>query len=310
MRLLIPLLLLFSLLPVLAQEAAPAEGRVLRLEFSDGVTSGNIRYGPLTYEHPDPDGITATVSTLTILSGRVSLSVPADQQGELLLADAEGSREAVFEGGVTVLRGRLEAGGPELLYSEATGIGTLMDDARIVISAREEGDDDVLISAREVEFDVDTDLSVSRGDVLLENGAQTASAAELTYAEELSLGVLRGEGGQVRIVRVNADGGELIITADEVRVLTDEEKLYASGNVTVIDGAITSSGSEVFFDDATSRAEVLGSPAHSVDEENGVELTGDRLEHRTDLGVVSIIDASEPSDFDVSAFSLPGAGPG
>jgi len=195
MRLLIPLLLLFSLLPVLAQEAAPAEGRVLRLEFSDGVTSGNIRYGPLTYEHPDPDGITATVSTLTILSGRVSLSVPADQQGELLLADAEGSREAVFEGGVTVLRGRLEAGGPELLYSEATGIGTLMDDARIVISAREEGDDDVLISAREVEFDVDTDLSVSRGDVLLENGAQTASAAELTYAEELSLGVLRGEGG-------------------------------------------------------------------------------------------------------------------
>ena len=114
----------------------------------------------------------------------------------------------------------------------------------------------------------------------------------------------------MRIVRVNADGGELIITADEVRVLTDEEKLYASGNVTVVDGAITSSGSEVFFDDATSRAEVLGSPAHSVDEENGVELTGDRLEHRTDLGVVSIIDASEPSDFDVSAFSLPGAGPG
>ncbi len=108
----------------------------------------------------------------------------------------------------------------------------------------------------------------------------------------------------MRIVRLDEDGSELVITADEVRVLTDDEKLYASGNVTVVDGDITSTGSEVFFDDAASRAEVLGSPAHSVDAAGGVELTGDRLEHRTDLGVVSIIDASQPSEFDLSAFAL------
>ncbi|HLR46460.1 MAG TPA: hypothetical protein VK092_04820, partial [Deinococcales bacterium] len=161
-------------------------------------------------------------------------------------------------------------------------------------------------SAGEVEFDVDTDRSISRGDVLLESGRQTASAAELTYAEEADLGVLSGTDAQVRLVRLAEDGTELVITADEVRVLTEEEKLYASGNVTVLDGEITSTGSEVFFDDASSRAEVLGSPARSVDEENGVELSGDRLEHRTDLGVVSIIDASEPSEFDLEAFTLPG----
>lgn len=308
MRKLIPLLLLLALAQ--AQEAgnaAPPEGRIIRIELSDGSTSGNIRYGPITYEHEQPDGITATVSNLTILSGRASLSVPEEQQGELLLADAEGTREAVFEGGVIVLRGRLEATGPGLAYSEATGLGTLAGAAEIVISALEDDDDDVFISAGEVEFDVDTDLSISRGDVLLESGRQTATAGELIYAEGPALGVLTGADGQVRIIRLADDGSELIITADEVRVLTDEEKLYASGNVTVVDGAITSTGTEVFFDDTTSRAEVLGSPAHSVDEENGVELSGDRLEHRTDLGVVSIIDASEPSEFDVSAFSLPDA---
>src|SRR5690625_468511 len=304
MRRLIPCLLLFVCAG--AQEEAPAEGRIIRIEFSDGSTSGNIRYGPLTYEHDDPDGITATVSNLTVLSGQVVLSVPEEEQDELLLSEAEGTREAVFAGGVTVLRGRLEATGPGLVYSEAAGLGVLEGEASIVISGREEDDDDVLISAGEVEFDVDTDRSISRGDVLLESGRQTASAAELTYAEEADLGVLSGTDAQVRLVRLAEDGTELVITADEVRVLTEEEKLYASGNVTVLDGEITSTGSEVFFDDASSRAEVLGSPARSVDEENGVELSGDRLEHRTDLGVVSIIDASEPSEFDLEAFTLPG----
>lgn len=302
MRILIPLILLSSL--ALAQDSAAPEARIVRIEMEDGTTSGNIRHGPITYEHPEPTGIRATVSNLTILAGNASLAVPADRQGELLLSEAEGSREAVFSGQVLVERGRLSATGPGLVYSEATGLGVLHGPADIVITPADADGDEVRINAGEVEFDVDTDMSTSRGEVLLESGSQTATAELLVYAEERGLGVLGGEGSQVRIVRLDEDGSELVITADEVRVLTEEEKLWARGNVTVIDGDITSTGDEVFFDDSASRAEVLGSPAHSVDEAGGVELTGDRLEHRTDLGVVSIIDASQPSEFDPAAFTM------
>lgn len=302
MRFLIPIILLSSL--ALAQDSAAPAARIIRIEMNDGTTSGNIRFGPITYEHPDPEGITATVSNLTILASQAVLSVPAEQQDELLLSEAEGSREASFENGVLVTRGRLEARGPSLVYSEATGLGVLAGPADIFITAATADGEDVSISAQTVEFDVDTDISTSSGEVVLESGNQVATAAQLVYAEERSLGVLQAEAEQVRIVRLADDGRELVITADEVRVLTEEERLYAAGNVTVIDGDITSTGSEVFFDDAASRAEVLGSPAHSVDTAAGVELTGDRLEHRTDLGVVSIIDASLPSEFDLAAFAL------
>lgn len=302
MRILISILVLAGL--AYGQDAADPGSRIIRIEFQDGTTSGNIRYGPITYEHPEPEGITATVSNLTILARHAVLAVPADQQDELLLSEAEGSREATFDQGVRVERGRLQADGPGLVYSEATGLGILQGPAEIYIAAADESDEEVWITAGQVEFDVDTDLSTSSGEVVLESGNQTASAGLLVYAEERSLGVLSAEGEQVRIVRRDEDGSELIITADEVRVLTGDEKLYASGDVTVIDGDITSTGSEVFFDDAASRAEVLGSPARSVDSAKGIELTGDRLEHRTDLGVVSIIDASIPSEFDISAFAL------
>ncbi len=302
MRYLISLILLTSL--AFAQDSAEDAGRIIRITFEDGTTSGNIRYGPITYEHPDPRGITATVSNLTILAQQATLSVPAEQQDELLLSDAEGSREAAFTDGVHVVRGRLSADGPDLVYSEASGLGTLQGPAVIHIEASGEDEEEVDITAGEVEFDVDTDISISRTDVTLVSGNQTATATQLIFAEERSLGVLTGEEGQVRIIRTADDGSELIITADEVRVLTDEERLYAVGNVTVVDGTITSSGDAVFFDDTESRAEVLGSPARSLDESDGFELTGDRLEHRTDLGVVSIIDASEPSQFDIASFAL------
>ncbi len=301
MRYLISALLLVGL--ALAQDSAP-EGRIIRITTEDGTTSGNIRYGPIRFEHPDPDGITATVSNLTIRSGLATLAVPADQQDDVLLSEAEGSREATFSNGVSVERGRLSATGPGLVYSEATGLGMLEGPAAVTVLPEEEGGDPVSITAGSVEFDVDTDRSVSRGEVSLESGNQTAAAEELLYVEERSLGVLSSGDGQVRIVRLDDNGSELVITADSVRVLTGEEKLFASGNVTVVDGSITSTGESVFFDDSTSRAEVLGSPARSVDSADGFELQGDRLEHRTDLGVVSIIDASQPSEFDLTAFAL------
>jgi lipopolysaccharide export system protein LptA len=289
--------------PSAAAAEAPAENRIIRITFQDGTTSGNIRFGPISYQHPDPDGITASVSNLTILASLAELRVPPAEQGELFLSEAEGRREASFEGGVTVLRGRLSAEGPGLVYSEATGLGVLAGSARVHIEPADAADEAVDITAGEVEFDVDTDQSISRGDVVLVSGRQTAKADQLVYAEERGLGVLTSA-GQVQIIRLDDDGSELVITADEIRVLTDDELLYARGSVTVADGSVTSYGDEVFFDDGASRAEVLGSPARSVDEAEGIELTGARLEHRTDLGVVSIIDASVPSDFQLAEFSL------
>ena len=288
----------------LAQDASDPSGRIIRIEFSDGTTSGNIRFGPITYEHPDPEGITATVSNLTILASQAVLSVPAEQQDELLLSEAEGSREASFENGVLVTRGRLEARGPSLVYSEATGLGVLAGPADIFITAATADGEDVSISAQTVEFDVDTDISTSSGEVVLESGNQVATAAQLVYAEERSLGVLQAEAEQVRIVRVADDGRELVITADEVRVLTEEERLYAAGNVTVIDGDITSTGSKCSSTTPLHGPRCWAARRISVDAAAGVELTGDRLEHRTDLGVVSIIDASLPSEFDLAAFAL------
>ena len=64
-------------------------------------------------------------------------------------------------------------------------------------------------------------MSTSRGNVNLVNGNQTAQAEEIEYEEERTLGVLRNEGGQVTVTRIDEDGAELVITADEIRAETD-----------------------------------------------------------------------------------------
>jgi hypothetical protein len=43
----------------LAQEEDP-ERRIISIDSSGGTQSGNLRFGPLIYEHPDPEGIVAT----------------------------------------------------------------------------------------------------------------------------------------------------------------------------------------------------------------------------------------------------------
>ncbi len=45
------------------------------------------------------------------------------------MQEAEGEREARFEGGVVVRRGRVEARGPLLVYREKTGEGELVGPA-------------------------------------------------------------------------------------------------------------------------------------------------------------------------------------
>ncbi len=282
---------------LLVAAAQDAERRIIHIDASGGSQSGNIRSGPIHYTHPEPEGIVATVSTLTIFAQNATLRAPEG----VLLSQAQGQREATFENGVRVSRGRLDAAGPRLVYSEVTGRGVLAGPSRIVIAPREEDDEEVEITADGVDFDVDTDTSTSRGNVRLVSGQSSAEAEEIVYEEERELARLREEAGQVRVLRQD-DEGELTITADEIRVLTGGDMLLARGNVALVSGNTVSTGDIIFFDDEQSRAEIVGSPARSVNEVEGFELTGPRLEHLTDLDVVELLDG--PPAFDEAEFAL------
>lgn len=294
----------WSLAPALAQAQQDAEPgrRIITIDGSGGTQSGNLRAGPIVYDHPDRFGIRATVSTLTILGQHAELSAPAGAS-----ITQGGSRLAAFSGGVKVERGRLTATGPALDYSEATGLGVLAGRAEVVVAPEEDGDDEVHIAADEVAFDVDTDRSTSSGNVSLVNGSQSAEADTLVYEEGRELAVLTSAGGQVSITRVDEGGGLTVITADEIRVLTGSKLLYARGGVTVVDGAITSTGSEVFFDDHSGIAEVIGTkaaPARAVDADSGATLVTDRIQQDVEYDFFEAIDASVPSAYDAAAFDL------
>ena len=284
-----------------SEEVSPENKRIITITYDGGNRSSpDLRYGPYQYTHPMPEGLVATVSNLTIFAQEAELRAPEG----VLISEAVGEREASFINSVRVSRGRLNATGPGLTYSEVTGLGTLNGEASIEIAPKDEDNDPVFITTDMVEFDVDTDISTSRGNVNLVNGSQTATAEELIFEEERDLGKLTSGSEQATIIKEDDNGDILTITADEIRVLTESKKLHAIGNVTVVDGAITSTGDEVFFDDEASRAEVLGNPATSIDEANDIEVSGARLEQRTDLDIVRILDDSVPSDFQADTFKL------
>ena len=281
-----------------APTAAP-ERRLITIDSSGGTQSGNLRFGPLVYEHPEPDGVVATVSTLTIRGPRAELRAPEGA----LIGQSQGLREATFDGGVVVTRGRLTATGTSLRYSEATGLGVLEGDAQVRVAPASEGEREVLITALSVTFDVDTDTSVSEGDVVLLNGDQSALAERLEYEETAGLGVLSGT-ERPEVTRTAEDGGLLRIVADEIRVLTDLAALYAVGSVEVVDGDVRSTGDEVFYDDEQEVAEVLGSPAVAVDSAAGVRLETARVRQDVRFRFVEAMDASLPTPFTADQFRL------
>ena len=281
----------------------PPARRLITIDSSGGTQSGNLRFGPIVYRHPEPDGVVATVSTLTIRGPRAELTAP---EGELI-AQAQGRREASFDGGVVVTRGRLTAIGARLTYAEATGLGVLAGAARerveVRIAPASEDEREVVISAERVTFDVDTDTSVSEGEVRLVNGDQAARAERLEYEEVAGLGVLSGS-ERPEVVRTADDGGELRIVADEIRVLTGISALYAVGSVRVEDGDITSEGDLVFYDDEEEVAEVLGDPAIAVDAAAGVRLETARVRQDVRFRFVEAMDASLPTPYTVDQFLL------
>ena len=279
--------------------ARPGE-RIITITYDGGTRdSPDLRYGPYVYEHPQPDGIKASVSNLEIFAQRGELSAPEN----VLIAEAEGEREANFTGGVRVERGRLTATGPGLEYSEATGRGVMPQKTAIVVQPAEEGGDVVNIATDTVTFDVDTDTSVSQGNVTLTNGAQDAQADELIFEEGRDLAVLSNQQGQAVARRENDDGTFLTITADEIRALTDTDVLLATGNVSIVDGDTTTTGTTLYYDDTASRAEVIGDPAVSVDEAFGSTIRGARIEQRTDIDSVQQLSDPTPS-FDTAQFNL------
>ena len=321
MKKLLIFLLTLGLLASLAQEAADStessdeaattetadvnaeDKRIISIDSSGGTRNGNLRFGPINYEHPDPEGVKATVSTLAIFAQNAQLRGP-DGEEDVTLTEAKGRRIATFNDGVRVERGRLNAAGPDLFYSEAEGLGNLTGGVDIEIAPKNEGDDFVFIVANEAEFDVDTDVSVSRGEVQLENGNQSAEADEIEYEEERALGVLSCTDRQCTITRLDDNGDVLTITADTIRVLSDDKKLHALGNVTVVDGSITSTGDEVFFDDEESLAEVIGNPAEAVDEAEGATVSGARLLQDIEFDIVELMNEAQPSAFQAADYLL------
>ena len=287
--------------PEAAQPGAAGPGqRIITITYDGGTrNSPDLRYGPYIYEHPNPDGLEAKVSNLEIFAQRGELSAPEG----VLIAEAEGEREASFTGGVRVERGRLTATGPALTYSEQTGRGVMPQKTAIVVQPAKEGDNVVNIGTDTVTFDVDTDTSTSQGNVTLVNGAQDAQADELIFEEGRDLAVLSNQTGQAVARRKNDDGTFLTITADEIRALTDTDVLLATGNVAIVDGDNTTTGTTLYYDDTASRAEVIGNPAVSVNEALGSTTRGGRIEQRTDIDAVQQLSDPTPS-FDTAQFNL------
>ncbi len=255
---------------------ALAAGRVIVIEYPGGTRSGNLRYGPWVYTASEPGGIRGRVGNLEILAKKAVLEAP---EGKSMQA-AEGERTATFEGGVVVRRGRVEARGPKLVYREATGVGKLFGPATMVQHPAKEGEDPVRVEARDyLAFDVDDDTSESRGRVRLESGPQEGFAEEVYYEEERTLAIFRTPGGRVHLVRHREEGGDLVIEAEEARMLAREKKLLAKGAVVLTDGDLVTRGDALFYDDAKGEAIVIGRPAASEDRKKGRKLSAGTLLH-------------------------------
>ena len=282
---------------------ALAAGRVIVIEYPDGKRSGNLRYGPWIYTANEPGGIRGRVGNLVITASRAVLEAPPGKS----MQEAKGERTATFEGGVTIKRGRVTATGPRLVYSEKTGVGVLEGPARMVQAPAREGEDEVRVEAAgSMAFDVDDDTSESRGDVHLESGNQEGWAEEVYYEEERTLAVFKSPGGRVRLVR-HREEGDLVIEAEEARMLVREKRLLARGEVTLKDGDLVTRGDALFYDDAEGRAVVVGRPAVSEDRKRGRRLSSGTLLHDVNKHRVRLF--GKPFELPLSEFAKRGETP-
>lgn len=270
------LLLVTALASVaLAQQAS----RVI--EFESKNFTGNLRTGPYNFTGTAEQPVRATVSTLKISALRAVLSAPDGTP----ITGAQGKRTAEFSDAVTVTRGRLSAKGGALSYSEAEGNGTLRGNASAVFRPQEAGEDPVNITASTMSFDVDTNISTSRGGVKLVSGNQTGTGDQLVFDENREIGVITGGVTMNRAAKGSQKA--LAITGEEARVQTDDKLVYMKGKVRLVSGNITTTGNEMYYDDAKNVAVVVGN-AVSIEKTSGGNRTvrGPAIEQRTDIARV------------------------
>lgn len=271
-------LLLMGLLGVtLAAAQADTNKRIITIQ---GGPRGDLRNGPLTFSG---NPVKATVSTLQIQASQAVLAAPTGTA----LIEAKGKRTANFTGSVQVTRGRLSAKGTALAYSESTGQGVLSGNASATFQpANKEDGDTVSITAGQMSLDVDNNVSTSTGNVGLSNGTQTGKAAKLIFDEDRELAQLTGSPSLTRAAKGTQKA--LVMTGQEVRVLTKAKTLYVRGGVKLVQGTLTTTGDAVFYDDKKNVAYVVGN-AVSVDSKSKVTVKAPAsgyLEQRTDLARV------------------------
>ncbi|GAA5335443.1 MULTISPECIES: LptA/OstA family protein [Thermus] len=261
-------------LALLGLALAASGVRVIQVE--GGRLSGDLRYGPWTFEGE----VKGRVKDLQIQAPKATLTAPKGKT----MQEAEGEREARFEGGVVVRRGRVEARGPVLVYREKTGEGELLGPARMRQEPKP-GEDPVEVEASRMTFQVDTDTSTSEN-ALLRSGNQEGRAGFVYYEEEKGLAVFT-DPKEVVLVRKRKDG-DLVIRAKEVRSLTGSKRLIATGGVRLVDGDLVTVGDSLYYDDTTGEAIVLGKPALSENKKEGFKLSGSTLLHNVNRHQVRV----------------------
>ncbi len=256
------------------------------LEINGGAPGGNLRDGPLVWT----GNFTATVQKLSLKATKVTLTAPSGTT----LSESKGKRTAIFEGGTTATRGRLNATGPSLEYKEVTGLGVLSGPVQIKITPEKKEDDQVSIQASKATFDVDTNVSTSEGSVKLVNGGQTATSSKVVYDEQSDLGCL-SDSRVVTIIREPKKAGDprLVITAKETRVNTKTNTLIALGGVKLEAGDNVTTGEALFYDDAKDTAWVIGDlakklEAKNVNKKSGTTISGGTIINYTRKNSVTI----------------------
>jgi lipopolysaccharide export system protein LptA len=274
-------ILMISALVGVSLAADTVKDRVVRV--GEARTQGDPQNGPLTLTSKSATPVRSTVSNLVLTSEKVVLSAPTGTS----FSSAEGKRNAEFSGKVTVVRGKVNAVGPTLSYSESSGLGTLKGGAKMTYTPDGKDTEPVLVEASQMQFDVDTETSVSKGNVKLINGKQSTVSETLQFNEKTELAILGG--GKVTLTRQPNKAGEniLTLTGVDAKIQTGKDKklLLMTGKVTLVDGTITTTGNTLFYDDKKNLAIVSGN-AKSVDSKNKITQSGVTLEHRTDLNRV------------------------
>lgn len=267
------------------------EQRIITIEAPGGQRSGNLRNGPWVYDGGRQGGVIGRVKDLEISATRAVLEAP---QGKTM-QEAVGERVASFEGGVTVRRDRMTATGPRLVYRESNGRGTLYGNARMWQEPRDRDSDPVEVVAPRMTFEVDTNISTSEGGVILKSGRQEGRSDQVYYEEDRGLAVFNDD-REVVLTRKREGRGDLVIRAREIRSLTGERRLLATGGVTLVDGEITTTGASLIYNDNTGEATIVAGrvgnqnvPARSVNARERATLSGNSLLHNVNRSQVRVL---------------------